>query len=921
MKITCVFILLFLFHLNVNAQSDCPDAIIVCGDANYFDLEAEGIGQTPEISPDNACASGENNTIWLKIQINQGGTLGFILTPTEDDMVIDFDFWLFGPIEECGIIGTAIRCSTTNPLQANLNYITTGMNETETDVSEGPGPNGNGFVQWITVQDNEFYYLVIDRPHGFGNFSMEWTGTATFHAVPQFLNPNNIPLDIIQCDKDGVNDQSTAFDLTVYEDMFIGTQSPVEITYHENLNDATIGEDPIALPEAYPNTSNPQIIYLRMTNTVTGCYSTETFTINITPPMVAGQPLNMELCDDNKNGVQTFDLSSNDIAVINDNPESFVTYHTSLEDARDGVNAVGPLFENEAPIQTIWARLENAEGCYSYDFNFFTISILPLPVFNNPGNLTLDLHICENGQDDHTAVFDLTLYKDILIGDQSNVILTYHENNDEANAGDNEIQSPTIYTNTASPQTIYMRLANIETGCFDILPFDITVYDIKAGEPENMAYCDLDDDGLNEFDLALNDNNVKNGNTDSGVTYYKSFDDAVSRQNQIGPLYQTTIPYSTETLWARLERTTPVCVVYDIKSFTISVKPLPVFNNPDNISFDLYKCDTDGIDDQSTPFDLRVHTGVMIGTQNNIAITYYEDITDAEIDDNRIAAPNNYANTSNPQTIYVRLTNTVTGCFRVTNFQIHILPSPQAYILPALQVCDDNNDGTAFFGLDSIIQSIQNTISNTIVTIHETPEDAIFGQNIITDTDAYPNNELNTQTLYIRVESTLTHCFDTTTLQLIVNPLPEAITPKSYILCDDGNSDTDGEAVFNLTTKAAEVLGTLNPALYSVSYYLTQANAEAGTPAIGNPISYLSESGEVFIKVTNNATGCYDIVKLKLIVNLLPTAVQPTVALTLCDVTAPLMDGIEIFDLTSVIPSIIGAQQGINVTFHHSYAE
>jgi hypothetical protein len=224
--------LLFFFGITAYAQNDCPDAIIVCGDANYFDLEAQGAGDDGlEVNPNNACASGENNSIWLKIQINQGGTLGFVLTPEQDDMIIDFDFWLFGPIDDCDVIGTAIRCSTTNPLQAGLDYITTGLNETETDTSEGPGPDGNAFVNWITVQDNEFYYLVVDRPHGFGNFSMEWTGTATFHAVPVFLNPNNIPLDMEQCDKDGVNDESTTFDLTVYEDMFIGTQNPMAITY------------------------------------------------------------------------------------------------------------------------------------------------------------------------------------------------------------------------------------------------------------------------------------------------------------------------------------------------------------------------------------------------------------------------------------------------------------------------------------------------------------------------------------------------------------------------------------------------------------------------------------------------------------------------------------------------------------------
>ncbi len=206
------------------------------------------------------------------------------------------------------------------------------------------------------------------------------------------------------------------------------------------------------------------------------------------------------------------------------------------------------------------------------------------------------------------------------------------------------------------------------------------------------------------------------------------------------------------------------------------------------------------------------------------------------------------------------------------------------------------------------------------MTVHETPEDADFNTNKIVVTNAYDSSHLTIQTLYIRVQSGQTECYDVVELKLIANPTPVAVTPAPYALCDDGASDNDGKAIFNLTTRAAEVLGSLDPALYSVSYYRNLADVQAGIP-IGNPVTFLSESTDVYLKVTNNTTGCFTVVKLKLIVNALPGAVQPTEPLRLCDVTAPLMDGIEVFDLTTVILSIIGTQQGIVVTFHHSYAD
>lgn len=922
MRITCVFILLFLFQLNVNAQNDCPDAIIVCGDANYFDLEAEGEGQMPEIGPDNACASGENNTIWLKIQINQGGTLGFILTPEEDDMVIDFDFWLFGPIEQCGEIGTAIRCSTTNPLQAGLDYITTGMNETEEDVSEGPGPDGNAFVRWITVQNNEFYYLVIDRPHGFGNFSMEWTGTATFHTVPVFLNPDNIPLDIAECDKDGVNDNSTPFDLTVYEDMFIGTQSPMAITYHENLNDVTTGQDPILSPEAYNNTSNPQTIFLRMTNTVTGCYSTQTFNLEITPPIEAGQPVDMELCDIDENGRRTFDLSANDDLVINGNADTFVTYHTSLQNARDGVAGVGPLFENQTPTQTIWARLQDPEGCFSYDFFSFTITVIPLPEFRNPNNIVTDLAQCDDdGVNDKRSEFNLTAHQAMFTGGLDNMVLTYYENEDDAISGNDFIVTPETYINTSNPQTIYMRLVDTDTGCVDTSAFTITILNISAGEPQDLFLCDDNENGIREFDLALNDENVRDGQADSEVSYYETEDDAINERSPIGPLYENQVAYEQQTIWVRLEKNNTGCLGEDIKSFTLNITPLPVFLNPNNISFDLSKCDNDGVEDDSTNFNLTVHKATMIGNRSNMEITYYDNEIDARAGDDPILTPDIYPNTSNPQTIYIRLVDTTTGCVQVDSFELNIVPPPDVNEQEPLQVCDFNNDGFAEFNLDDVLQQIANEMGDVTVTIHETPEDAQFGVHILTDTDEYFTVHPHTQTLYIRVESNLTQCFDTTPLVLIVNLVPEATTPaEPYALCDNGSDDNDGIATFNLTTTIPEILGTIDPLQFSVTFHEIRDDAVAGTPQIPNPLSYSSSNRTIYVRITNNATDCYDIVELELVVNPLPVAIQPTEpVIELCDVTAPANDEQEIFDLTLAIPIIIEDQQGLLVTFHHSY--
>lgn len=111
-----IVVLLFSFT-NAFSQNDCSDALIVCGNTGFEGLNASGAG-TQELNGSNTCSGSESNSIWLKININQGGTLGFNLTPESTDIVVDFDFFIFGPNVTCGNIGQAIRCSTTNPQAA-----------------------------------------------------------------------------------------------------------------------------------------------------------------------------------------------------------------------------------------------------------------------------------------------------------------------------------------------------------------------------------------------------------------------------------------------------------------------------------------------------------------------------------------------------------------------------------------------------------------------------------------------------------------------------------------------------------------------------------------------------------------------------------------------------------------------------------
>ncbi|MFD2601472.1 T9SS type B sorting domain-containing protein [Flavobacterium suzhouense] len=386
MKTQFTLIMLILFGISpLLAQNDCSDAITVCGNTGFTGLNATGGGNIDEIfNGNNDCSvTSEANSLWLRLPINTSGTLGFTLTPLNPDIDIDFDFYIFGPNATCGNLGHTIRCSTTNPAAAGSSSNQTGMNDVETDTSEGPGEFGNNFLQWLTVQAGEVYYLVIDRPINpsgvtlDSDFSIEWTGTATFYASPEFVNPQLQSTDIVKCDDDAIDDQMTLFDLTTNETMFLAGQPDVVLTYHHNINDVITGENPIANPSAYTNTSNPETIYMRMSRTTTECFVTDQFEIEVTNPVTAGEPDNLELCDFNETGKQKFNLTTNDALIRNGNSSTSVTYYASQSNAQQKVNPLPGLYETGTT--TIWARLESTATCQGHDIVSFTVTVTPLP--------------------------------------------------------------------------------------------------------------------------------------------------------------------------------------------------------------------------------------------------------------------------------------------------------------------------------------------------------------------------------------------------------------------------------------------------------------------------------------------------------------------------------------------------------------
>ena len=191
-----------------------------------------------------------------------------------------------------------------------------------------------------------------------------------------------------------------------------------------------------------------------------------------------------------------------------------------------------------------------------------------------------------------------------------------------------------------------------------------------------------------------------------------------------------------------------------------------------------------------------------------------------------IASPNTFTNTITPlQTIWIRLENTDSGCFKLGSFDIQVVDGPEVIQPNAFNKCDDLGepfDGITTFDLttqDAIITAGEPSVG---VQYYETLANAQADIDAINPATAYVN-QINLQTIYVRVTDGNSLCVDTSvtlTLRVLPNPQPEQ--PDPIALCD---TDGDGQEVFDLTIRAAQIL---DGETYDLLYYETELLAIDG---------------------------------------------------------------------------------------------
>lgn len=366
-------------------------------------------------------------------------------------------------------------------------------------------------------------------------------------------------------------------------------------------------------------------------------------------------------------------------------------------------------------------------------------------------------------------------------------------------------------------------------------------------------------------------------------------------------------------------------LVFIVFTSTLSAQ---VANQPN----DLVVCEDnfDGVE----CFMLSAQNAQVLGSQSPVdfSISYHATQADADNATN-LLSPSSYCNTSNPQTIYVRLADNSNGMFDTTSFQLVVgenpaVPSPGT-VTPIL-VCDADNDLFVEVDLLSRETEIINTNTNVVVTYHQSFSDADAGVNSIVNPDGFQLSTSNFSnpgiaSVYARVESTLPlpagnqPCYSIAFMQIVNTKPLFSNTSYNYRACVD---DTSYTSTFNLQTIMDEV-SFQNSQLagdFTITYHLTEADVLSNTAALPNEFQNTTNQQILYIRAENDLTGCVatgNIPTLTLDVQRNPVINQNLIPLEKCDSNG---NGIALFRIINEINDITDGES-LALTFYETEAD
>jgi gliding motility-associated-like protein len=666
-----------------------------------------------------------------------------------------------------------------------------------------------------------------------------------------FSRPNITYGDYIIDGCELTNDGSEVFDITIFENEILGGLADVNISYHKTESDAVLGADSISNTKNYPVNNFQESVFIRVEDNNSKCASIERIVL-ATDLLLTGTNIgDFSTCNDSDtDGIGLFDLNVIESKFAN-GLEGVSFQFFEDEEKRD--RNIEPLDKNTVYTntnpwrQTLYVRVNSSECEEIADFDLVVqpnFELEPLEV----------QEVCDEDED-LQMLLNLGTYDAYVSNGIPGTSVRYYLNEYTAN---NALGSPIPknYNTTTNPQVVYGRVEN-QNGCVAVNRLEIQILPgPTVSEPSDIYICDDDDDNLFRvgLDLEYKIEEITAANAeDVSVVFYTSRLDA---ENETDPI---TDPGNFETspreIYARVTNTVSNC--FEITSFSIFISPKPIFK-----TIEPYKVCAN--EEGMGQFLFATKDNEILSGQTAKEVLYFESEEDADARRNPIDKESLYQNTTNPQTIHVRIQNTEDAfCYILNSFEIEANPMPIFNNPTDEEICytAGENGYVTFDFRTKIYEITEGASQNLEVTFHKSETDANNQRNAL-DYD-YTNDA--SQTIYVRVE-TEDNCFEIVDFRINLFKTPLLGDAQEYKICDE---DYDGKTIVDLTGLDLPIL---DPRLsnYLTTFYAT-ANDLSNDISISDPANYeVDGSTTLYVKIVNNTTGCFAETSLDLVVELPP---------------------------------------------------
>jgi hypothetical protein len=226
------------------------------------------------------------------------------------------------------------------------------------------------------------------------------------------------------------------------------------------------------------------------TGTTPNCFTEHVFTVSIVSPPTIFDPSDLVLCDDDNNGLATFDLTQAIAQITGNQPNLVVTFHETETDALLGVTPITnpsayPMLTINTQIIYINVKETGAGASDCSAFTTLTLIVNPRPELNNA---IPNYELCDyDNPGDGVEVFDLTTMYNQITNNQPGLTLTYAYDNGGVLT---TIDTPTAFANTTpGEQTIFVTAENT-FGCTTTTQFNVVVNPLPTVfAPDPLFIC------------------------------------------------------------------------------------------------------------------------------------------------------------------------------------------------------------------------------------------------------------------------------------------------------------------------------------------------------------------------------------------------------------------------------------------------